>query len=95
MLREKGEQLLTKDPSKDFRQAVREVIDKYAVEQIDLVAFGNPPTHTLDEATTRILALCKEMLVEGRREPRWSVGKDLNEGWNAYNDSLLKQLGEK
>lgn len=83
---------MTKEPSKDFRQALKDVLDKYAVEQIDLVAFGNPPTHTLDEATTRIIALCKEMLVRAEFEP------DCYEPENCscaekFRQHLLKQLG--
>ncbi len=81
-LRKDGE-FMTKEPNKDFRQALFEVLT------------GRTPPRTVDQITNEVIALCKEMLVEGRREPRWSVGKDLNEGWNAYNDSLLKQLGEK
>lgn len=92
----------TKEPSKDFRESVSDIIDAVYVHG---VREGDAPGSrtgklpkdemNISDGIASILAICKEMLVEGRREPRWSVGKDLNEGWNAYNDSLLKQLGEK
>lgn len=53
------------------------------------------------ECADRILALCKEMLVQGVSTS--GVDENFNPipqgefdaGWNSYNDSLLKQLGEK
>jgi hypothetical protein len=104
MIREKGEQPLTKEPSKDFRTALRDIISDVGYEYSwELGA---------DQATELILALCKEMLVQGEKP---MTGKGLNcrcdgtgrnphgycecdfsnhAGWNDYNDSLLKQLGE-
>lgn len=76
----------TKEPNKDFRQAVMEVIEIVSKEPSYMTIMP-------EEATVRILALCKEMLVPERQ------GIDTNNpvfiGWNACRQHLLKQLGEK
>lgn len=78
----------TKEPSKDFRQAVMDII---ADAECNLDAPSEKQL-TTDEFTDRILALCKEMLVPDRQ------GVDTTNvfiGWNACRQHLLKQLGEK
>lgn len=77
--------------NKSFKEAVR-----------DLVWFAWADEKTVDEATTRILALCKEMLVpeeDGSTESRQYDGGNYDagrqDGWNSCVRQILKQLGEK
>lgn len=82
---------MTKEPSKDFRQAVRETLELFMEWRTDKDGEIKLQELTLNEATTHILALCKEMLV-----PRESEAIRPNAiGWNACRSELLKQLGEK
>ncbi len=99
---------MTKEPNKDFRQLITEQV--FLLAGSASLCWETKPKGVFDstqaakfadEATTRILALCKEMLVQGIS----ASGADENfnpipqgefdDGWNAYNDCLLKQLGEK
>lgn len=70
--------------TKDFREAVQDEIRRVIRDGVDSY-----------EATTRILALCKEMLVP---EKEGSGGEgfayEYEGGWNACRQHLLKQLGE-
>lgn len=80
---------MSKEPNKDFRQAVwRVIIDAHDERFSD------------QEATTRILALCKEMLVPYVDKPRmgsenYEIYAAYANGWNRCRQHLLKQLGEK
>ncbi len=81
---------MSKEPSKDFRQAVMDII---ADAECNLDAPSEKQL-TTDEFTDRILALCKEMLVRAEFEP------DCYEPENCscaekFRQHLLKQLGEK
>lgn len=79
----------TKEPSKDFRKAL---VKLFVDEGLD-----NLPYLRL---STRVIALCKEMLVP--KLATSGVDKSFNvfpqgeedEGWNACRSELLKQLGE-
>ena len=82
----------TKEPNKDFRYAIG----------VELARFSEHPSLIRMDATTdKIIALCKEMLVQGVSTS--GVDENFNPipqgefdaGWNDYNDRLLKQLGEK
>ena len=82
------------EPNKDFRQAVREIVE---------YAKGNGNCEQMistDTAVHMILAICKEMLVpaeavdyEEETSPRGQTYYD--EGFNDCRQHLLKQLGEK
>lgn len=67
--------------SNDFREAVFKVVNQL-VNPVNL-----READKVSEATTSILAICKEMLVFGE-------SKTIT-GWNFYREQLLKQLGEK
>lgn len=80
---------MTKEPSKDFRQAVMGSIAHLFYKQ---------EKKQLDATTDRILALCKEMLVPAEKSVKYlHRGNDGSKqiGWNACRSELLKQLGEK
>jgi hypothetical protein len=99
---------MSKEPSKDFRQLLEEQVFQLAgaaslcwEPKPDGVFDSTQAKKFADEAADNLLALCKEMLVQGIS----ASGADENfnpipqgefdDGWNAYNDCLLKQLGEK
>lgn len=82
---------MTKEPNKDFREAVRESIAHLFYKQ---------EKKQLDATTDRILALCKEMLVHDA----WKEYPNNEEFYrehmtakvhNSARQHLLKQLGEK
>lgn len=85
----------TKEPSKDFRQAVMDII---ADAECNLDAPSEKQL-TTDEFTDSILALCKEMLVPEKALFNVKLDDDDDvmriDGWNACREHLLKQLGEK
>lgn len=92
MLREKGEQPLTKEPSKGFRQAVNDIV-VLAKPNI----YDGYVEYSADEATDRILALCKEMLVPDKSECfecNVPYGHCCCYVRNSIRQHLLKQLGE-
>ena len=75
------------EPSKDFRQAMR-------VALASRVMLGDG---LLDEATDKVLALCKDMLVpdaSGYEEWGLEVGTLREQGWDACRSELLKRMGE-
>lgn len=83
---------MTKEPSKDFRQALLDIIAcPICLKQMASC------TLCLDEVT-RILALCKEMLVPEKALFNVKLDDDDDvmriDGWNACREHLLKQLGE-
>lgn len=82
----------TKEPSKDFRQAVMDII---ADAECNLDAPSEKQL-TTDEFTDRILALCKEMLVPAEDNQGFGTATvSPSKTWNACRQHLLKQLGEK
>ena len=83
---------MTKEPNKDFRQAVREVMAN--AYDSELCNYDN----LVEIATDNLLALCKEMLVPAEKSVKYlHRGNDGSKqiGWNACRSELLKQLGEK
>lgn len=96
---------MTKEPNKDFRQLITEQV--FLLAGSASLCWETKPKGVFDstqaakfadEATTRILALCKEMLVpeDIQEEPNHSEHQvSYAIGWNACKSVLLKQLGEK
>lgn len=75
------------EPSRDFRQAVR--------LEMAQIMYGKITVTTIEEATDRIISICKEMLVPEEAIDSDDGNQAMMSAWNACRQHILKQLGEK